>query len=335
MTTGPINPGTHFPNYYTDQTGSSLQLCITGTAVCPALPPGGLVPPNGEAFYFLATAEIPVPAGVVSVTFALEAAFLSADGNSQLVFDRLRVRGPAPAGSYTLEHPYGETTLTSSGNLPTGINFTDDVGCADVPCNFDTAKGGRLTDFLRATGLVTPGFLGDSATRSTVTGATATDGGVPRNLVRLRNSSGVVLGQTNLFIVTGQLVNGPAAGLAESQVEFGNTAAADRSIAITNIGTAALSLGVPSVGGPYSVTAQTCSAGPIAIGATCSVTVHYASVGANANAAATLVMPANTTAGTVSIPLHATSLPVATVTGGPLESAGSVSGTSAEPARSR
>ena len=212
----------------------------------PALPPGGLTPPDGEAFYFLASAEIPVPAGVVSVTFALEAAFLSAAGNSRLVFDRLRVRGPAPAGSYPLGHPYGETALTSNGDPQTGITFTYDVGCADVPCNFDTARGGRITDFLRATGPVTPGFLGDSATPSAVTGATAPDGGGgPRNLVRLRNSTtDAMLGQTNLFTVTGQLVNGPAAGLAESQVEFGNTAAADRSIAITSIGTAALSLGV-------------------------------------------------------------------------------------------
>src|SRR5262245_49127753 len=64
-----------FPAYYTDDNGVSLQLCDDGSANCALARPRDLRPPEGEAFYYTATAELSSPGIDISVEWAVEAAW--------------------------------------------------------------------------------------------------------------------------------------------------------------------------------------------------------------------------------------------------------------------
>jgi hypothetical protein len=307
---GPINPQNDFPSFYTEQSGAtSVQLCIDESPECGLAGPGDLTAPDGEAFYYSAIADIPVGAGVVSVEFALEAAFAGDGDGQQIVFDRFRIRGEAPPGTYTLQHPFGDDSVTSTEQPGPNINATDDVGCADVPCDFNRALGGRMTNFLRSTSsTLPPGYLGDGATPTTVTGG-------QRNFVRLIGPGGTF--ETNEFIVMGKTVDGPVATLSSTAVEFGNLASGSQPVRVTNTGTEDLTITAASVApaNGFAVAANPCPA-PIAPGASCVVNVTYASAAIAPSAQATLSLAAST--GLIRIGLHATSLPAVSVSGGPL-----------------
>lgn len=160
---GPRNPKTGgFPSFYTDDSGHAARLCLTGKAICGGAGLRNFKAPNGEAFYWSGSVDLRSPGIDVSVEFSLEGAFA---GHRPLVFDRFRVRGHVnEAGSYTIDSPYGAFTVQAADPVEQrNINVTRDKGCAPGPagrCKFNSATGGRITDFLLQEG-APKGFWGN------------------------------------------------------------------------------------------------------------------------------------------------------------------------------
>jgi len=149
---GPRNPQMKtFPAYFIDDSGRAATLCVNGRPKCGLTKLRDLTAPEGEAFYWNATATLRAPGIDVEVEWALEAAFA---GQRPLVFDRLRIRGHvSQAGTYTIRHPYGTTTVRAiDPSEQRNVNFTRDIGCAPGPrgrCSFRSATQGPITSFLK------------------------------------------------------------------------------------------------------------------------------------------------------------------------------------------
>lgn len=186
-----------FPLYYTDDSGLALKLCQTGTRQCGGVKRGDLAPPNGEAFYWLATSTVRTSLGPVDVTLALEAAFGGARGRLPIVFQRIRIRGHLrEAGRYVLDHPYGSTSFRAIA--PTeqrNVDFTRDRGCSTArrgPCD------ALITNFLRAAVPAPKGYVGFGGRRTLVRGGTV------RNDLVLSTAGGQVIGSTDTFAIIGR-----------------------------------------------------------------------------------------------------------------------------------
>jgi hypothetical protein len=228
---GPLNPNNGFPEFVTDSSGTSLELCIDATPGIPAgvicatdpVIAGNLLSEQigfgAEAFWWLAQNDVLNTAGPLGTTdvivvMAAEAAFLPdvAEGN-QFPFTRLRVRLDVPApGVYTLTHPFGTEEFT-----------VDTVGAGqevrtsfDIAMTADTQNQGCVAPWLEwdpAESIPPVGFIGDGATPHTVTGGpngnvvslSATD--LAGNPLDLGNGPGAAI-STNLFTVVGKLYDG-------------------------------------------------------------------------------------------------------------------------------
>lgn len=274
---GPTDPAQRsFPAYYTDDAGVSLQMCDDGTAACLLARPRDLAPPEGEALYWAATGDLTAPGIEVSVEFALEAAWL--DG-SQVVFDRLRIRGHVDAaGTYTLTHPYGTTTVVAEDPAEQrNVNLTEDIGCEPPPggrCNFreaTTNAGAHITDWLTSVS-APPGYLG----RGEIATA-ATLGGVPQSM-SFAGPAG--LATTDQFAVLGKRANPRAVSLPRI-VDFGNANRRQRErVRLLNIGTQPLTLNRVVLRGSPTLrrfaTPNACGAGDtLQVGQRCTVGIRY------------------------------------------------------------
>jgi hypothetical protein len=186
-----------FPLFYQDDNGLKLRLCETGTAQCQRAGRRALTPPNGENFYWMATAHIRTSQGPVDVELALEAAFGGARGRLPIVFERIRIRGHLnEAGGYTLDHPYGSTSFRAiTPDEQRNVDFTRDRNCATK--RGGTCGSGMITNFLRSTN-PPKGYVGFGGRRTTVTG------GPVRNDLVLRDGGGAVIGQTDQIAVMGK-----------------------------------------------------------------------------------------------------------------------------------
>lgn len=272
---GPVDPLQRgFPAYYTDDAGVALQMCDDRSANCLLARPRDLAPPEGEALYWAAFAELTGPGIDLSVEFAVEAAWL--DGR-QVVFDRLRVRGHVTRdGTYTLVHPYGTVRIASDPEEEDrNINFTEDIGCEPAPgerCDFAALAGprGHITTWLRST-QAQGRYLGDGETPTTVTGG-------ERQFMTITGPSGVA--STNRFAVLGKLANARAVSLQRS-LDFGNTPRGGRErVRLLNIGTEPLGLGRVSLRGDRTLrrfaTGNACRGSTVLkVGRACSVGVRY------------------------------------------------------------
>ena len=282
---------TSFPAHYTDDSGVSLQLCVDGSARCAGAVPGDVdatSAPDGEGFYWMATATVRSPRGRIDVEFAHEAAWASL--TQPIVFDRTRIRGQLRRGTYTLLTPYGRTRFAAEGVGPRNVNLTQDPGCAQArggPCS------AKMTNWLRATGAPL-GYLGNGAALRTVTGGTF------RNNLVLLAPNGKVIGRTARFAITGKLADGPAALLPTHVVNFGNGAkVVHRSIRLRNPGNAALALqGIRVVGANTFKVARTGCAARTSLpsGASCPINITYRP-GLHRRSAARLLVNDNTIAG--------------------------------------
>src|SRR5436190_2423554 len=150
---GPLDPATSAPAFYTDANGLQLALCHPGTANCgPAVP--------GEDFYNMATSTFTMPNGGTAMLILNMTLAPNASGDPA-AFNRVRVQlDGAPAGTYTITHPYGTATVTAPGGARG--RTTIDIGCAVTavgPCDFAAAMGGRYGPFLTAA----PGALAPPA----------------------------------------------------------------------------------------------------------------------------------------------------------------------------
>ena len=267
---------TGFPSHYTDNFGTSLQLCIDGSVRCGGATalddgaggPGVSVAPDGEGFYWMATATLRTPRGTIDVEFAHEAAW--ANATRRIVFDRTRIRGHMRQGRYTLLTPYGVTRFSAVGNDQRNVNLTRDPGCAQTP-GAGARCSAKMTNWLRST-RAPRGFLGNGVTPTTV------KGGTERNDLILL-AGGKKIGRTARFVITGQLADGPAALLSRDSVDFGKTAkVAHRSIMLRNRGNAPLALqGIRMAGAKtIKVNRTGCAArASLAPGASCPIDLTY------------------------------------------------------------
>jgi hypothetical protein len=264
-----------FPAYYTDNSGFALQMCDDGSANCLLARPRDLRPPEGEALYWAAFADLNSPGMELSVELAVEAAWL---GREQVVFDRVRVRGHVnAAGSYTLTYPYG--TMTIQAEAPSeqrNIDFTEDIGCEPVAggrCNFRVAAGrrGHITTWLRSTRSPRR-YMGNPERRTPVTGGI-------RQFVRVSGPAGTAT--TNRWGVLGKRANSHAVSLPRRH-RFGNVRGRKRdTVRVQNIGTRRMTIRRMRIRGDrtlrgFNTGRNSCRRGEVlSIGEACRIGVRY------------------------------------------------------------
>jgi hypothetical protein len=296
-----------FPSHYTDDFGTSLELCIDESARCGgagllddgAGGPGVGVPGDGEGFYWMATSTVRSPRGSIDVEFAHEAAWASA--TQRIVFDRTRIRGDLKPGRYTLLTPYGQTKFSAVGTGQRNVNQTQDPGCAQEP-GARVRCPAKMTNWLRAVGAPV-GYLGNSASLTQVRGGTF------RNNLVLLDSTGRKIGSSSRFAVMGKIAaNEPAAMLSTGAVMIGHTSkVVKRSVTLRNQGTAPLSLqGIRLTGAKTLTLGKTgCAArASLASGANCSINITYRP-GLRRPSSARLLINDNTIAGSHRVPVKA------------------------------
>lgn len=162
---------------------------------------------------------------------ATEAAFANEEviDGDQMVFNRTRIRvqglGLVANRRYRVTYPYGVKVLTATQRdprKPAEINLTEDFGCVVTPtaeCNFadvlvPTGNRGRTQNLIGRPWLVwdpavapaaPAGYVGDPNVDHRITGSPTGN-----NFFRIEelNTDGTVrrlVGQTNLFSVSGKL----------------------------------------------------------------------------------------------------------------------------------
>ena len=118
---GPIDPATNFPSFYRDPAGLALQPCLDGPPLCVGTEAELLGPTagaGGEGFYYSAQTSV----GGFDMAFDLEMAYLDAV-TAPIVFQRLQFASRdgllEPGATYTILHPYGESTCVAdeTGNI--------------------------------------------------------------------------------------------------------------------------------------------------------------------------------------------------------------------------
>jgi hypothetical protein len=315
ITTGPVDPGSGFPFSYSDDVqGFALEQCQDTSGFCVEAPRPDpsqpiSVPDNytedGEGFWWLADATVP-NAGTGLARFAKESAFdnEAISNGHQVSFSRIRFRfqGLVAGDTYRITHPYGVDEIVADpdpGAPGTGrINFTNDVGCIAPPCGaFPAIAGDPISAFLRWDPNEAPappaGYVGNVAVEHTVIGSP-----LGTNFVRLERVVPQpaplppvleLVGQTDQFVVQGKLAGpppppAPHMGFNTRDVSFGlrqvGTASNPRTIAVTNHGTADMTVGTVGLSGAdaadFRVDADTCSGQTLAPGDGCSVDVRFA-----------------------------------------------------------
>src|SRR3954463_14259192 len=219
--TGPVVPRHGFPEYYQDASGLRLALCVENddpfcTSTAPNAGPATVSSDPAqtnfpeETFYWSADALIDKrTVGVrARLVLAQEAAFANAApaAGDQVTFGRIRVTidGAQPGADYTVTHPYGTEHLTADSRGR--VRMTDDVGCADVPCDFTDALATRIGPFLRWDPSPPPappaGYVGNPLREHTVVGS-------PRGAA------------FNVFRITGPSIGGPGDDMIETHLFTG------------------------------------------------------------------------------------------------------------------
>jgi hypothetical protein len=309
ITTGPVDPASGFPFSYTDDLGTSLELCQDVSGFCVETPrpnPAARISvpdnftPDEEGFWWLADATVP-NAGRGLARFAKEAAFDTPGINQghQVEFSRIRFRfdGLISGATYRITHPYGVDEIEAEPNPKGGglINFTEDIGCLAAPCGtFPALPSERITSFLTWDPTVAPaapaGYVGNGVTPHAVIGSP-----LDTNFVRLERLSGPgggvveTIGETNQFIVQGKLAGpppppAPHIGLDRTSLSFPNRQVGSPSgpqrITVSNHGTADLFVSGVAVTGTdaadFATEADGCSGRTIAPAESCTVDVRFA-----------------------------------------------------------
>ncbi|WP_293005913.1 hypothetical protein [Nitrosomonas sp.] len=224
---GLISPVNHFPTWFSDSNGTTLQLCLDGDGVnglCffdPVIPGNATSQATGfgaEAFWWLGEATLNLVGGQQAIlVLALEAAYGAGDPapNDQFAFGRVRIRVDIPVdGEYKIWHPFlneddgcqPEVYNATAGRR--AINVTRDTGGA---APFETMLSGEVGPFLIWDPAIAPtapaGYVGDPGIPHEVIG-----GHCGINYFRIEGPLGVDLDgsgqsfvETNLFAVQGKI----------------------------------------------------------------------------------------------------------------------------------
>ena len=281
-----------FPTSYTAG-GVTLELCLD-TPLCLA-PAADMVAPDGEAFYYHASAEV---AGVVGFV-ALEGAFLDQD---PIVFQRTQVDAAPgvfqPGATYTITDPYG--SYTCDGNDNPAIRTRCRIESGGGPNVFSDAVTGRITSFMTSTA-APAGHIGNAVSPTTVTG-------VANPTFRVTGPG--LVASTNQWIVQGRLA-GPEAAPAPgatvtpaATVDFGGQpvdggASATRTVTLRSSGNIGLSGIAASTGSAEFPMSSTCAA-TLAVARECTVTVGFDPAAAGPRAG---VLTIASSAGSRTVPL--------------------------------
>ena len=315
--TGPISPDNGYPEWYQDETGTRVALCddqadplcvlpdVAEGTYDPALPmsfPGNF---PEELFWWNADATFDttntVTRGGVSgrLVLAEEATFSLGDPapGDQVAFGRIRIRvdGLVLGGNYHVATPYGDYDFVAEDDGKGGgeINYTEDIGCLETPCNFDRVNQSNVGPFLRQEG-APEGYLGDPGVQAKVTGG-------PFGNEFIVTGPGLVNARTNLFAVSGKELAGPAGGqLTLSATSVRVTPGQPAAVTVTNTGTAPANpqFSLPATSG-FAVVNNGC-AGALAPGAFCTVTIGL-NGGAPGATATLAVLNGTTQIGTVTV----------------------------------
>jgi hypothetical protein len=311
---GPTDPINGFPQWYQDTNGVTLGLCLdpVNCLVDPVVPGNdfsALTGFGGEAFWWSTETGIPIAAGGALPTgggsllvLAMEAAYgglteLPVDGE-QVSFGRIRIRIDTPvAGTYTVTHPFGVNVFEAAAGI-NGVNFTEDIGCLALPCDFSLALASNIGPFLTAVAPAPPaGFLGNALVDQTVTGSPngtnffRIEGPAGSNLDGLGNDTI----ETDLFSVSGQFFSNigvrPAA-LGLGDIKTGSTVV--QRINVRNNGlnpTLAISP-ITLTPGDFTMVSDLCSNVTLPANASCEVQMRFtkATIGASN---ATLSIPSD------------------------------------------
>ena len=165
-----VDPVNGMPAWYQDENGIRLGQCIDADDPrCVVLAGGtwdGSSPlsfpdsyPDEWFYYLLDSDEVTIDAcggtGTLFVRAAVEAAFVNGEpvDGEQMTFGRIRVRARdlCPNTAYTVVHPFGTDTFTTTdrGDITSKVG-TDDVGCLaaapGAPCDFSLALRSRVLE---------------------------------------------------------------------------------------------------------------------------------------------------------------------------------------------
>ena len=290
--TGPIDRVNGFPQWYQDETGQRVALCDDPKdpmCVLPTTPEGTYNPAlpmkfatnyPGELFWWNADASIDnltntETGNAVRARLVLgeEAAFVNGDAapGDQIAFGRIRIRvSDLQLGqTYHVVTPYLERDFVAEDDGKGGgeINYTEDIGCLETPCNFDRVNQSNIGPFLRQTN-APKGYLGDPNVTDTVTG-----GPISNKFVI---SGPGVAGETDQFAVSGKLLTVPAATgqlNASSTTVKVNPGQQGTAVTLTNVGNAPSAIpAVTLVGNGFAIINNGCTAA-VAPAASCTVTV--------------------------------------------------------------
>lgn len=254
-----------FPTSYTAG-GVTLELCLD-TPQCLGTS-ADMVAPDGEAFYYHASAEL--PSGVVGFV-ALEGAFLEQD---PIAFQRTQVDAPAgvflPGATYTITDPYGSYTCV--GNDNPAIRTRCRIESGGGINLFTDALTGRINRFLVSTA-PPANHIGNAVSPTPVVGGATFSVSGPG-----------VVESTTQWIIQGRLA-GPAAApasgatLSAAGVDFGGQpvdagASAVRTVTLRSTGNIPLSGIAPSTGSAEYPVTSTCPA-TLAVARECTVSVAF------------------------------------------------------------
>ena len=287
---GPITPaGFGYPTYYVDQNGVGLKACQDPAdpvcaAVLPPLPnpaaPLDIAAGNffSEFPYTFINATVPMPGGGIGLLVYSVLGTFAPVGDvvpgTQVVFSRVRFRIDTPAaGTYTMTHPFGVTTLTAAAPGRRSINFTDDCLLRVPPTcgiGFNTFTtpldpSSFISTWLRwdATPPAPPaGAIGDFVIPHPITGSPC-----GTNFFRVEGP-GLPPGgvQTNLFNLMGKKASICGNGVVEpgEQCDDGNTLDGDCCSSTCQFDPA----GAPCTGTNVCLTATTCDGAGVCGGGT-------------------------------------------------------------------
>lgn len=236
---GPITGPGGYPQYFTDSNNLSLQLCQDEgwcffDPIDPTDPNQVALGIGGEVFWWMGGAAATTTAGgSAGLDLAIEGTFGGGEeivNGNQISFARVRVRIDAPvAGTYLVEHPYGDLTFPDTPAGTRTINYTADFGAAnflDVAGSFARTLGGEIGPYLTwpdyqndpslqvrdAGGALLAQYVGNMDIPHVVVGSPIPDAGHPsgfRNYYRVTRISGPgapeVIAYTDLFTVMGKV----------------------------------------------------------------------------------------------------------------------------------